>query len=817
MTQRLLSRCRRSLPALVLCLLPVAAHGQGYLDPSLPIEQRVDSLLSLMTLDEKIGQMMAVDYAGVQSNFPVITSYALGCVFNGGGTDPLGGNSPLSWRSAYDTAQSYALRTRLRIPLLYGVDAVHGHSNVVGATIFPHNIGMGCTRDSLLIREEWRTTAEEMAATGIRWDFGPMIGVPRDERWGRTYEGFGETPELSRLGAIGVEGLQGDSLSAPTSVLACAKHYLGDGGTAGGQDQGNTIADDSTMRAIHLPGYLEALRYKTGSIMVSFSSVNGVKMHASTAWLTNVLKQELGFEGFLVSDWGAIDQLGTDYTQDVRLSVNAGLDMIMLPYRYADCRTAMRALVADSSVAISRIDDAVRRILRAKFAMGLFEHPHADTSMLDSVGSLAHRAVARQCVRESLVLLKRKDGVLPLPKQSGRILVAGAQANDIGDQCGGWTISWQGASGNTTIGTTILQGMRNAAPGVQMDYSATGNFTDTTGDYSVVIIGETPYAEGYGDRQDLGLSDADVNLVRKMKGYGHPLVLVLVSGRPLILSRVLHFADAIVAAWLPGTEGEGVADVLFGDALPHGLLSHSWPKSMSQIPINFGDSAYAPLYPYGYGITSFSNSPAGSPPLPLSGIVTQDGGHIEITFNKPMAAPLISSVVFSVQRNGTPYASVIHAALKSGDSTTILLSLDSAFVKNDPAAVAYNAGDLQAADGGLLAPFQGFELYNWSTASTTSSVRQRGPDLPRANRLMQNYPNPFNPETAVSYQLSAVSRVTLEVYDVLGRRIETLVRGVQQPGSYVVKFNGARFGSGVYFCRLTAGEYVETRRMVLIR
>lgn len=579
--------------------------GQDFRDSTLTPAARAESLLQQMTLEEKIGQMMQVDLTPTLSHLSDLARYGFGSVLSGGDSDPPGGNTPDIWRGVHDSLQRIALSSRLRIPILYGIDAVHGHSNVVGATIFPHNIGLGCTRNPTLIELAARVTAIEMAATGIRWNFAPMIGVPRDERWGRTYEGFGETPELASLGAVQVRGLQGSTLKDRTSVLACAKHFLADGGTDGGKDQGNATLATATIRSIHLPGYKAALGYHTGSVMVSYSSINGGKMHGNRYWLTDVLKGELRFTGIVVSDWGGIDQLGPDYTKDVEQSVNAGIDMVMLPSRYMDFLNAMQELVRQGRVSSARIDDAVRRILTAKFSLGLFEHPFADPALLSEVGSPAHRAVARQCVRESMVLLKNERHALPLPAHATRILVAGTHADNIGFQCGGWTIRWQGGNGATTPGTTILEGMRQAAPTTAIDYRESGDFEDTSADACVVVIGERPYAEGSGDSKDLSLSPADMALVRKMKSYGHPLVVVLVAGRPLILGEILDSVDAIVAAWLPGTEGGGVADLLFSVVPPKGVLAHSWPRTVKQIPINVGDPDYDPLFPYGFGLSSF--------------------------------------------------------------------------------------------------------------------------------------------------------------------------------------------------------------------
>ena len=554
-----------------------------------------EALLRDMTLDEKVGQMAQADRSYLRSEAD-IRGFFLGSLLSGGGSAPPDKTAP-GWAEMYDRYQQVALETRLRIPLIYGVDAVHGHNNVVGAVIFPHNIGLGCTRDAALVERVARATAEEVAATGIDWTFSPCIAVARDERWGRTYESFGETPELvSEMAAAAVRGTQ------PT-ILACAKHYLADGGTTGGRDQGDAQMDEAALRAIHLPGYRAAVAAGVGSVMASFSSWNGQKMHGHRYLLTDVLKGELGFQGFVVSDWAGIDQLPGDYASDVETSINAGIDMVMLPERYAEFVSTLKALVQSGRVPLSRVDDAVRRILRKKVELGLFEKPMADRSLLPQVGSDAHRQVGREAVRKSLVLLKNEPRILPLSKMTRRIHVAGRNADDLGNQCGGWTITWQGGSGAITTGTTILQGIRAAVlGGASVTYSRDGSGAEGA-DVGVVVVGETPYAEGLGDRTDLSLSAEDVAAVRAVHAARVPTVVVLVSGRPLLLGSILGDADAILAAWLPGTEGAGVADVLFGDTPPTGKLSHSWPRSMAQIPVNWGDAAYDPLYPYGHGLS----------------------------------------------------------------------------------------------------------------------------------------------------------------------------------------------------------------------
>jgi beta-glucosidase len=412
------------------------------------------------------------------------------------------------------------------------------------------------------------------------------------------------------MAAAAVRGFQGDDLRNPFAVLACAKHFIGDGGTTWGTgspiDQGDTRVDEATLRRIHMQGYIAAIEAGVGSIMPSFNSWNGQKCSGSHKLLTEILKGELGFEGFLISDWAAIDQLPGDYSSQVAQSINAGMDMAMVPERHARFIAALKAVVADGRVSVARIDDAVRRILRVKFAMGLMAAgwtPQIDPRAKASFGSAEHRAVARECVRQSLVLLKNSRKTLPLAKQIGRIHVAGKSADNLGNQCGGWTIDWQGRSGNVTTGTTILAAMRSAvSKSTRVAFSRDGSGA-AGADAGVVVVGETPYAEGKGDRADLALAQEDVDAINRMKSAGIPVVLVVVSGRPVILGDALEKADAVVAAWLPGTEGAGVADVLFGDYKPTGKLSISWPRAMAQIPSHPGDAKYDPLFPYGYGLT----------------------------------------------------------------------------------------------------------------------------------------------------------------------------------------------------------------------
>ncbi len=577
---------------------------------------QVREVLSKMTLDEKVGQMTQPDQLFLK-DISDIRTYYLGSVLSGGDSDPKAGNSFAAWTEMVDRYQSEALKTRLAIPLLYGVDAVHGHNNVLNAVVFPHNIGLGCMRNPQLVEKAARITAEEIRATGINWTFAPCVAVPRDERGGRTYEGFGESPELARdLGVAAVRGFQGSDLRNPLSVLACSKHFVGDGGTEFGTgaprgrvrllDQGDVRLDEKALRQIHLQGYISTVKAGVGSIMPSYSSWNGVKCSASRRLMTEILKNELGFQGFLISDYAALNQLPGDYRSQIEQSINAGMDMVMVPDKYQVFIRELKALVNEGKVPMSRIDDAVTRILRVKFAMNLMDKgrsPLADPKLRKSFGSAEHRQVARECVRQSLVLLKNENRVLPVSKQAARIHVGGKNADDIGNQCGGWTILWQGKSGNvTTGGTTILKAIESAvSKNTKVTFSRDGSGAEGA-TIGIVAIGETPYAEGRGDSTDLALSGEDVDAVENMKRAGIPVVVILISGRPMIIDRVLEKCDAFVAAWLPGTEGQGVADVIFGDYRPTGKLSHSWPRSVSQLPINVGDANYDPLFKYGFGL-----------------------------------------------------------------------------------------------------------------------------------------------------------------------------------------------------------------------
>jgi beta-glucosidase len=597
----------------VLVLRREAISASDGPKPFSSFDEQVKPLLEQMTLDEKIGQMTQPDMKALQDDSDVEKLF-LGSVLSGGDSDPKEGNSLEAWTNLYDRLQTRTRKTRLGIPILYGVDAVHGHNNVLGAVIFPHNIGLGASRDLKLIEQVARVTAEEVRATGINWTFAPCVAAPQDIRWGRTYEGYTEDPWAIRVeAAAAVRGLQGADLSNPLAVLATAKHFLGDGGTTfgtgvGGKglDQGDVRVGDTAMERIHARGYIAAIQAGVGSVMVSYSSWNGVKCTASKRLITAYLKKQLKFDGFVVSDYDAINQVAPDYKKAVETSINAGIDMAMVTDKYRVFIQDLKDLVNGGQVPMARIDDAVTRILRVKFAMGLMDKnrsPLADRKLWKTFGSAEHRQVARQAVRQSLVLLKNDNNALPLSKTAARIHVAGKNADNLGNQCGGWTIDWQGKSGNvTTGGTTILAAIKTAAsPKTKVTFSLDGSGA-AGADIGVVVIGEKPYAEYKGDSSDLSLDPEDVEAVNNVKKAGIPVVVVLISGRPMIVKDILPNANAFVAAWLPGTEGEGVADVLFGDFNPTGRLPFSWPNSMAQIPININQANYQPLYKVGFGL-----------------------------------------------------------------------------------------------------------------------------------------------------------------------------------------------------------------------
>lgn len=617
----------------------VVAHGFPYLDPAQPVDRRVEDLLRRMTLAEKVGQMTQAERGNVAGSPGRIASLGLGSVLSGGGSTPTP-NTPAGWADMVDAFATQALSTRLSIPLLYGVDSVHGHNNLVGATVFPHNVGLGAMRDPELVEEVAHVTATETRATGPQWSFAPCLCVGRDARWGRTYESFGEDPALVTMNATAIDGLQGPARSEihqPDRVLASVKHFAGDGdttfGTGSGDytiDQGVTITSRKAFERTDLAPYVPAVReYRAGTVMPSFSSVdwtedgvgNPVKMHAQTELITGWLKDEQEFDGFVVSDWEAIHQLPGDYAEQVRTSVNAGVDMFMEPNTPDPFVATLMGEVRAGRVPVARIDDAVRRILRQKLELGLFERPLTDRANQAGIGSPEHRAVAREAVARSQVLLRNTDGLLPLP-QDASIYLAGRAADNIGTQAGGWTVTWQGQPVKDLIpGTTIREGIAQVAPDAQVTFSEDASEPVAGEDVGVVVVGETPYAEGFGDvggpgwpwdpsdggvprepDKQLTLTPGDQAVVDTVCAAVDRCVVLLVTGRPVVVADPHGRIDALVASWLPGSEGAGVADVLFGARPFTGRLGMTWPRTPDQEPINVGDRDYDPALPFGWGL-----------------------------------------------------------------------------------------------------------------------------------------------------------------------------------------------------------------------
>ncbi|KAI5006441.1 hypothetical protein ZWY2020_033684 [Hordeum vulgare] len=609
------------------CILTAAAADYAkYKDPKQPLNRRIDDLLARMTVAEKIGQMSQIERENATAD--VVQEFFIGSVLSGGGSVPATNATPEAWVRMVNEMQRGALSTRLGIPMLYGIDAVHGHGNVYRATIFPHNVGLGCTRDPELAKKIGAAVALEVRATGIPYVFAPCVAVCRDPRWGRCYESFSEDPKLVQQMASVISGLQGEipaggRLGAPyvaaghRNVAACSKHYVGDGGTVGGANEGDTAATFHDLLSVHMPPYYSAVAQGVSTVMVSFSSWNGTKMHANRFLITDFLKNTLRFRGFVISDWGGIERIttpkGADYMLSVKLAIMAGIDMIMIPYTYTEFIDDLSTLVQNGTIPMSRIDDAVWRILRVKFTMGLFENPYADFSLAGELGKQEHRDLAREAVRKSLVLLKNgKAGekpLLPLPKNNaGSILVAGSHAHNLGNQCGGWTITWQGIAGNNlTTGKTILDGIKHAVGhGTDVVYSENPDDgfmrqNKARFDYAVIVVGEPPYAESFGDNLNLTVPAPGPSVIRDVCGSVRCAV-VLVSGRPLVVEPYMDAIDALVAAWLPGTEGQGVSDVLFGDYGFTGRLARTWFRSVEQLPMNVGDARYDPLFPFGFGL-----------------------------------------------------------------------------------------------------------------------------------------------------------------------------------------------------------------------
>jgi beta-glucosidase len=594
-------------------------------DPA--IESAIDDLLAKMSIEDKVGQVIQPEINSVTPE--EVKKYRLGSVLNGGGGWPgtKKDSTPAEWLALADAFWEASMDTSgggLAIPVLWGLDAVHGHNNVIGATLFPHNIGLGAADDPELIREIGRVTAREVAVTGQDWDFGPTIAVARDDRWGRAYESYSENPALvAAYAAAMVEGLQGklgdEEFLGPEHLIATAKHYLGDGGTDGGADQGDNLSSEAELRDVHGAGYVTALEAGVQTVMASFSSWQGVKLHGHEGLLTAVLKGQMGFDGFVVGDWNAHGQVPGCTNQSCPAAFNAGIDMFMVPQDWKALHENTLEQVRSGQIPTERLDDAVRRILRVKMRAGLFERGKPSTRPLggrsELIGSAEHREVARRAVRRSLVLLKNNGGLLPL-SPGARVLVAGDGADNIGKQCGGWTITWQGTGNQNSEfpgATSIWSGIREVveAGGGEAVLSPDGSY-DEKPDVAIVVFGEDPYAEFQGDRDHVDFAfgdDVALRLLRELSAAEIPVVSVFLSGRPLWVNPELNASEAFVAAWLPGTEGAGVADVLF--AAPDGSarhdftgrLSFSWPKSPLQATLNRGAEDYDPLFPLGYGLS----------------------------------------------------------------------------------------------------------------------------------------------------------------------------------------------------------------------
>ena len=590
------------------------------------VEARVDALIRAMSVEDKVGQLIQVDIGSIKP--ADVVTYKIGSVLNGGNSGPYDDEyaSPAKWLKLADEFYDASM-TRSdggpKVPIIWGTDSVHGNNNIVGATLFPHNIGLGAARDRDLIRKIGEVTALETAAAGLDWTFAPTLAVVQDDRWGRTYESYGEEPEIAAdyAGAM-IEGVQGrvgtKDFLAPNHLIATTKHFLGDGGT-GGRDQGDTRVSEQVLRDVHLGGYPAAIEAGTQSVMASFSSWNGEKMSGNKSLLTDVLKDRMGFDGFVVGDWNSHGQVKGCTNEDCPQAINAGLDMFMYsgPGWKQLYENTLRE-VKDGAIPMARLDDAVRRILRVKVRAGTFERDRpssrAAAGKFAVISSPAHKAIARQAVRESLVLLKN-EGVLPL-KPSAHILVAGKGADSVSQQAGGWSITWQGADlPNSAFpnATTIWKGIEETvkAAGGTATYAPDGTFA-TKPDAAIVVFGETPYAEFKGDIPNLEYSPGDkpdVALLKRLKAAGIPVVAVFLSGRPLWVNAEMNASDAFVAAFLPGSEGGGVADVLFAKkdgTVAHdfrGKLGFSWPRRPDQYVLNRRDPNYDPLFPFGYGLS----------------------------------------------------------------------------------------------------------------------------------------------------------------------------------------------------------------------
>ncbi|AUX27290.1 1,4-beta-D-glucan glucohydrolase [Sorangium cellulosum] len=622
-------------------------HSELAQDPE--IEAAVAELVGRMTVQEKVGQMIQAEINEISPD--EVRQYNIGSVLNGGGSWPSRSKNAsagdwVTLADAFYKASVDKTGGRAGIPIIWGIDAVHGNNNVRGATLFPHNIGLGAANDPELLERIGAATAKEVAATGLDWTFAPTLATVRDDRWGRTYEAFSEDPEIvnAYAGRI-VKGIQGNpkggSLFGPANVIATAKHFIGDGGTDKGDDQGNNLASDTELCTLHAQGYLSAIPAGVQTVMASYNSIRGTKMHGNGDLLTKVLKDKFHFDGFVIGDWNGHGQVPGCTNDSCAAAFNAGIDMMMVPTDWKAFYQNTLSQVQGGQISEARVNDAVTRILRVKMRAGLLgprttkgaPSERMFAGQQGALGAAEHKEIAREAVRKSLVLLKNRDGALPLSKSSN-VLVAGKSANSIPNQCGGWSRTWQGTDVDNSDfpgATSIYAGIEELVKGGggQVTLSEDGSRASGSFDAAIVVIGETPYAEMYGDiqLQDDGTAphaktlehaafrpeDAQVLRTIRAAAPDLPIVTVFLSGRPLYVNKELNLSDAFVAAWLPGTEGGGVADVLFGDEEFQGKLSFSWPASDCQTTVNRGDGQ-KPLFPYGFGLKTTDQDTLGDLP-----------------------------------------------------------------------------------------------------------------------------------------------------------------------------------------------------------
>jgi len=686
-TMLLLAACGGDRPAATTpspaaATAAVAIHPQNWPELAWPLaedpalEKRIDALMAGMSVEQKVGQTVQGDIASMTPDD--VRRYHIGSVLAGGNSDPGGKYDapPSAWLALADAYYEASLDPASGgpgIPIIFGIDAVHGQSNIVGATLFPHNIGLGATRNPDLMRQIGQVTAVETRTTGMEWTFAPTVAVPQDDRWGRTYEGYSESPALvaSFSGKV-VEGLQGipgqPGFLDGHHVIASVKHYAGDGGTTNGKDQGDTQVSEAVMRDVHAAGYPPAIQAGAQTVMASFNSFNGVAMHGHKPMLTDVLKGRMHFGGFVVGDWNGHGKVAGCTNDNCPASFNAGVDMLMAPDSWKGIYESNVAAVKSGVISMERLDEAVRRILRVKLRLGLFEAGKPSTRPLggkfELLGAPQHRAIARQAVRESLVLLKNQDGVLPLaPKQ--RVLVAGDGADDLGKQSGGWTLNWQGTGtkrADYPNADSIWDGLKQqvTAAGGSAELAIDGRYR-TKPDVAVVVVGENPYAEFQGDIATLAYKpgdDSDLQLIKRLRSEGIKVVTVFLSGRPLWVNREINASDAFVAAWLPGSEGAGIADVLLrkpDGSVQHdfkGTLSFSWPRTAVQYQNNVGQKDYDPQFAFGFGLRYADNGNLAA--LPEASGITGEQGDAGVYFNKGKPAAGLAMRLSGVKQSELP-------------------------------------------------------------------------------------------------------------------------------------------------------------------